>query len=172
MMQNARKCLIVMVATALCLALTIPALAQPKGGALMKEDVFTPIAKGYDFIREGKYEAAKFEFADAVKRDKFNPFALNNMAVLEERDGKLNDALANLMTATTYATEYKNKVQQTCFAGGGCLAVKPTKEAGETSSIAPIIQENIAKLKAKIAATGTPPPPGSPPPMVPKSGAK
>ena len=56
---------------------------------------------------------------------------------------------------------------QTCFAGGGCLAVKPLREKGEKSSIAPIIQENIQKLQAKIAATGTAPPPGSPPPMVP-----
>jgi tetratricopeptide (TPR) repeat protein len=167
-MQNARKCLFIMVITALCLALTIPVLAQPKGGALMPQDVFTPIAKGYDFIQDGKYEAAKFEFADAVKRDKNNPFALNNMAVLEEREGKLNDALANLKAATRFAADYKDKTSQTCFVGGGCLAVKPVREAGETSSIAPIIQENIAKLEAKITATKTPPPPGSPPPMSPK----
>ncbi len=89
------------------------------------------------------------------------------MAVLEEREGKLNDALANLKDATTHANEYLDKVTQTCFAGGGCLAVKPLRELGEKSSIAPIIQENIQKLQAKIAATGTAPPPGSPPPMVP-----
>jgi hypothetical protein len=165
MMQNARKCLFIMVVMALCLAFAMPVLAQPKGGALMKMDVFTPIAKGYDFIRDGKYEAAKFQFATAVKRDPGNPFALNNMAVLQEREGKLNDALANLMDATTHAEAYKDKVSQTCFVGGGCLAVKPLRQAGSTSSIAPIVQQNIAKLKAKIAATKTPPPPGSPPPM-------
>jgi tetratricopeptide (TPR) repeat protein len=172
MMQNARKCLIIMVATALCLALAIPVLAQPKGGALMKMDAFTPIAKGYDMIREGKYEAAKYQFATAVKRDPGNSFALNNMAVLEEREGKLNDALANLKDATIHAAAYLDKTSQTCFVGGGCLAVKPVREAGQTSSIAPIIQENIAKLQAKIAATKTPPPPVSPPPMTPKSPAK
>jgi tetratricopeptide (TPR) repeat protein len=170
MMQNARKCLFIMVITALCLALAIPVLAQPKGGALMKMDVFTPIAKGYDFIRDGKYEAAKFEFATAVKRDPGNSFALNNMAVLQEREGKLNDALANLKDATTHAAAYKDKVTQTCFVGGGCLAVKPLRKAGETSSIAPIVQENIKKLEAKIAATKHPAPPGSPPPMSPKGG--
>ena len=96
----------------------------------------------------------------AVKRDRHNPFALNNMAVLEEREGKLNDALANLKDATTHAAAYHDKTSQTCFVGGGCLAVKPIREAGATSSIAPIIQENIKKLEAKIAATKTPPPPG------------
>ncbi len=166
-MRNTRKYVIFTVVAALCLFMAMPVLAQPKGGALMTMDAFTPIAQGYDFVREGKYEAAKNEFAKAVKADRHNPFALNNMAVLEEREGKLNDALANLKDATTNANDYLDKVTQTCFAGGGCLAVKPLRELGEKSSIAPIIQENIAKLQAKIAATGAAPPPGTPPPMVP-----
>ncbi len=147
--------------------MAVPVMAQPKGGALMAMDAFTPIAQGYDFVREGKYEAAKNQFAKAVKADRYNPFALNNMAVLEEREGKLNDALANLKDATTYADKYFDKVTQTCFAGGGCLAVKPLREKGAKSSIAPIIQENIQKLQAKIKATGTAPPPVATPPMSP-----
>jgi tetratricopeptide (TPR) repeat protein len=164
-----RKYVILTVVAALCLfmAMPMPAPAQPKGGALMSMDAFTPIAMGYDFVREGKYAAAKDQFGKAVKADRYNPFALNNMAVLEEREGKLNDALANLKDATTYANDYKDKVVQTCFAGGGCLAVKPLREKGEKSSIAPIIQENIKKLEAKIAATKHAPPPTSPPPMSP-----
>ncbi|TSA07764.1 MAG: tetratricopeptide repeat protein [Deltaproteobacteria bacterium] len=145
------KLLIFAKVAALLLLLSSQALAQPTGGAMMTEDAFTPIAQGYDFVREGKYEAAKNLFSIAVKRDKFNPFALNNMAVIEEREGKLNDALANLKDASTHAAEYKQKVIQTCFAGGGLLAVKPLKEVGDQSSIAPIIQENIKKLEAKIS---------------------
>jgi hypothetical protein len=172
MMRNTRKYVIFTVVAALCLFVAMPVLAQPKGGGMMDEDSFTPIAQGYDFVREGKYEAAKNQFAIAVKKDKFNAFALNNLAVLEERDGKLNDALANLKDATTYADQYLQKVQQTCFAGGGCLAVKPLKEVGEKSSIAPVIQENIAKLQAKMKAAGTAPPAGTPPPMVPPAKTK
>ena len=162
-----RKYVILAVVAALCLFMAMPVMAQPKGGALMSMDVFTPIAQGYDFVREGKYEAAKNEFGKAVKADRFNPFALNNLAVLDEREGKLNDALAHLKDATTHSDEYFDKVTQTCFAGGGCLAVKPLRELGEHSSITPIIMENIQKLEAKIAATGTAPPPGTAPPMVP-----
>jgi hypothetical protein len=167
MMRNTRKYVICSVVVALCLFMAMPVFAQPKGGALMTMDAFTPISQGYNFIVQGKYEAAKNEFAKAVKADRFNPFALNNMAVLEEREGKLNDALANLKDATTHAEAYLDKVSQTCFPGGGCLAVRPTREKGEKSSIAPIIQENIAKLEAKIKATGHPAPPVNPPPMVP-----
>jgi tetratricopeptide (TPR) repeat protein len=171
-MQNTRKFIIFAVVAALCLFMAVPALAQPKSGALMKMDAFTPIAQGYAFVREGKYAAAKNEFQKAVKADRWNAFALNNMAVLEEREGNLNAALANLEDATKYANDYLDKVQQTCFAGGGCLAVKPLREKGSTSQIAPIIQENIAKLKAKIKATGHPAPAGSPPPMVPPQKSK
>ncbi len=179
-MRHTRNCFLFFVI--LSLAFAIPVLAQGgppgpgqqaapagtvRGGAMMPVDVYTPISKGYDLIRDGKYEAARDQFATAVKLDKFNPFALNNLAVLDERDGKLNDALAHLKDATTHAAEYKDKVAQTCFAGGGCMAVKPVRAAGETSSILPIIQENTKKLEAKIAATGTAPPAGSPPPIMP-----
>jgi tetratricopeptide (TPR) repeat protein len=157
---------------AFCLLMATPVLAQPKGGALMSKDAFTPIAQGYNFVRQGKYEAAKHQFKIAVKADRYNPFALNNLAVLDEREGQLNDALANLKDATTYANQYLDKVSQTCFAGGGCLAVRPLREKGQASSIAPIIQENIAKLEAKIKATGHKPPPVSPPPMVPPQKGK
>jgi tetratricopeptide (TPR) repeat protein len=183
-MRHTRKYLFIATLVALSLALTIPVFAQSsggppgpgaqsapagtvRGGAMMPDDVYTPISKGYDLIRDGKYEAARDQFATATKLDKFNPFALNNLAVLDERDGKLNDALAHLKDATIHAAEYKDKVAQTCFVGGGCMAVKPVRSVAETSSILPIIQENTKKLEAKIAATGTPPPSGSPPPIVP-----
>jgi len=171
-MRNTRKYVILTAVAALCLCMAMPAMAQPKGGAMMPMDVYTPIAQGYDFVREGKYEAAKNEFDKAMKADANNSFAFNNNAVLLEREGKLNDALATLKDATTEADAYLDKVTQTCFAGGGCLAVKPLRELGEKSSIAPIIQENITKLQAKIAATGAAPPAGSPPPMMPPAKAK
>jgi len=188
-MRQTRKCLFIMLIMALSLALTIPAFAQGggppgpgtqaapagtvRGGALMPDDVFTPIAKGYDLISQGNYAAAKGQFETAVKLDKFNPFALNNLAVLDERDGKLNDALAHLKDALMHSDEYKDKVMQTCFVGGGCMAVKPyhgfgaNEPVAEKSSVTPVIQDNIKKLEAKIAATKTPPPAVSPPPVTP-----
>jgi tetratricopeptide (TPR) repeat protein len=171
-MPSTRKYVIFAVIAALCLLMAVPALAQPKSGALMKMDAFTPIAHGYDFVREGKYAAARFEFQKAVKADRWNPFALNNLAVLDERQGKLNDALAELKDATKYANDYLDKTSQTCFAGGGCLAVKPIREKAQKSVIAPIIQENIAKLEAKIKATKHPAPPVTPPHMTPPMKSK
>ena len=138
-----------------------------RGGSMMPVDVYTPISMGYTFVREGKYEAARHEFEIATKLDELNPFALNNLAVLDERDGKLNDALAHMKDATIHAAQYRDQVSQTCFVGGGCMAVKPIRKLAATSEILPIIQENITKLEAKIAATQTPPPAVTPPPIMP-----
>ena len=138
------------------------AMAQPRP---MPEDVFTPLAKGYDFMRDGKYEAAEFEFKAALSKDRYNPFALNNLAAIKAQQGKLKDAMAYMTDAGTYAKDYLQKYQQVCFTEGLCTGVKPVKETGTESAIAKVIAENMAKLKAKIAATPEKPVPSSPPPM-------
>jgi tetratricopeptide (TPR) repeat protein len=149
-------------AFALAIILGILLLTPAK---MMEENVFTPLAKGYDFLAQGNYEAAKNEFHKAVAWDSANPFALNNLAVLLEREGKLNDALANLKSAMTHADAYKDQTERTCLAGGLCMAVKPRRGLGPTSSIGPIVQENIRMLQEKIAQTKIHTPPEALPPM-------
>jgi len=134
------------------------ALAQPRQ---LDNDAFTRLTRGYDQMQAGKYEAAEAEFKDALKMDRYNPFALNNLAAIAEKNGKLKDAMAYLVDAKTHAKEYVNKVQQTCFVGGLCAAVKPEKVTGTESTIAPVIAENILKLEPKIKAL--PPEPTAPP---------
>jgi Flp pilus assembly protein TadD len=151
--------------TGVLLAFSSGALAQPTAGSLMKEDVFTPLAKGYDFLGQGNYPAARFEFQEAVKRDPDNSFALNNLAVLDEREGKLKDAMSFLQQATLHAAQYKDKVQMTCFVGGLCTAAKPVRQLGPTSAIAPIVQENITRLQEKMAQAPAAPQPSTPPKM-------
>ena len=146
-----------------------PTVGEPKQRtgprALMAQDVFTPIEKGYDLLQEGKYEAAEYQFKDALSRDRYNPFALNNLAVLQERGGKFNDALAYLTDAKAHAAEYLEQVGQTCFVGGLCNAVKPLRKLGTTSTIAPIVDENYNKLQDKIAKTPMAPESSTPPRM-------
>ncbi len=190
-MQHTRKFMLIAMILTLALACAIPVFASSrrpmapatgvgpgagypaapggviKGGALMPVDVYTPIRRGYAFVREGKYDAAKHEFGIAAKLDELNPFALNNLGVLDEQDGKLNDALAHFKDAAIHAAQYKDKVAQTCFVGGSCMAVEPERKLAANSEILPIIQENITKLEAKIASTKTPPPAVNPPPIMP-----
>lgn len=138
------------------------AMAQPRP---MPEDVFTPIQKGYDLMRDGKYEAAEFEFQAALKKDRYNPFALNNLAAVSVQKGKLKEAMAYLVDAQTHAKDYLDKFQEVCFTEGLCTGVKPVKVMGTESAIAKTIQDNMAKLKAKMDASPAPPQPSSPPPM-------
>lgn len=168
-MRNTRK-LMTVVACLLAVGLLFASVAlaqQARTGprALMTEDVFTPLAKGYDLLQEGKYEAAEYQFKDALSRDRYNPFALNNLAVLQERIGKLKDALAYLTDAKEHAAEYLEQVEQTCFVDGLCTAVKPARKLGPTSSIASIVDENYNKLQEKIAKTPMAPEPSTPPTM-------
>ena len=119
---------------------------------------------GFDLLSTlGKYDLAAEKFKEVLKADLNNPFALNNLAAIEEQKGHLREAMAFLQQATTNADAYKQKVVQTCFVAGLCTAVKPSKEMGPNSTIAPIVRDNIAKLQPKIDAL--PPSPTSPPPM-------
>jgi tetratricopeptide (TPR) repeat protein len=141
------------------------ALAQPRSGALMQEDVFTPLSKGFDLMLQGRYEAAEYQFKAALKADKFNPFALNNLAALEEKKGNYRNAMAYLTDAGQYADRYRDKIQQTCFIGGLCAGVKPIRQVGGESAIAKVVAENLEKLKTKMEAIPAKPEPSKPPKM-------
>lgn len=156
-----------MAAIAWCMAAALglmaaPALAQPKSGALMQEDVFTPLSKGYDLMRQGKYEAAEYQFKAAMKSDEFNPFALNNLAALEEKKGNYKDAMAYLTEAGKFADRYRDKIEQTCFIGGLCAGVKPIRQMGTESAVAKVVTENLDKLQAKMKAMPAKPEPSKP----------
>jgi tetratricopeptide (TPR) repeat protein len=145
------------VATLLGVSLLFLAASAPAQLRPMAEDVFTPIAQGYDLLQEGNYQAAQQAFEIALKRDRYNPFALNNLAALKEKQGHLQEALAHLVDAQLSAKDYLDKVQETCFAGGLCVGVKPVKTVGPTNTIAGIIAENIKRIQDKTAKNPLPP---------------
>jgi len=163
-MRKLRLVFGLVLAVGLCLLLVASASAQTRQAeGVIPAEVYGPIVKGYDFLSEGKYDAAAMEFEKATKLDNTNPFALNNLAAIESQKGNYKQAMALLQQAAASAPKYKQKVAQTCFVAGLCNATKPQKELGATSTIAPIVQENIAKLKPKLEAM---PPEGSSPPKM------
>ena len=78
------------------------AMAQPRP---MEDDIYNPLTKGYDFMRAGNYEAAEFEFQTVLTRDRYNPFALNNLAASAVQKGKLKEGMAFLVDAQTNAKD-------------------------------------------------------------------
>jgi tetratricopeptide (TPR) repeat protein len=165
-MRKARWFIGLSLTLGLFLLLAAPVLAKNYWDGPFPADVYGPLNEGYDLLAAGKYDAAAVKFEQVTKIDNTNPFALNNLAAVEEQKGNLRSAMALLQQATMKADMYKQQVAQTCFVAGLCTAVKPKQEMGSTSTIAPIIKDNIAKLKPKIEAL--PPQPSSPPPMPPK----
>jgi len=169
-MRKARWIIGLTLTIGLVLLLAISAMAQKPVVKFWDQpfpaNVWGPLNQGYDLLAAGKYDAAAVQFEKVTKIDNTNPFALNNLAAIQEQKGHLREAMALLQQATEKADLYKQAVSQTCFVAGLCTAVKPKKEMGTTSTIAPIIRENIAKLQPKIDAL--PPQPSSPPPMSPK----
>ena len=134
---------------------TLPAAAQPH---LCTDDLLPPLAEGYAALRAGEAEKARAEFEKVLAIDGFNPYALNNLAVLAERQGKLKEAMAYLLTAETYAAGYCHRLEEICEGGGLCLAVLPSRDKGPNSSIVAIIHSNIELLRNKISKSGTPAP--------------
>ena len=165
-MRQVRSATGLVLALGLCLLLAVPVVAQlttPWGSGPFPVSIWVPLNDGFDLIQAGKYDLAEVKFKEVLKEDMNNPFALNNLAAIQEQKGHYREAMAYLQQATTNADKYMQKVSQTCFVAGLCTAVKPSKEMGTTSTIAPIIRDNIAKLQPKIDAL--PPQPTSPPPM-------
>jgi tetratricopeptide (TPR) repeat protein len=134
---------------------TLPAAAQPH---LCTDDLLPPLAEGYAALRAGEVDRARGEFEKVLAVDGFNPFALNNLAVLAERQGKLKEAMAYLLTAETYAAGYCQRLEEICEGGGLCLAVLPSAGKGSNSSIVAIIHSNIELLRNKISKSGNPAP--------------
>ena len=128
-------------------------VAQPRP---MTEDVFTPLDKGYVFMKMGKYQAAQEQFHIALKRDRYNPFALNNLAAIAAQEGKLRDAMAYLTDANTFAKDYHQQYAEICFTAGLWRVVKPLKKLGTESTIEKVIAENMKKLKKRISMSDEP----------------
>jgi tetratricopeptide (TPR) repeat protein len=120
--------------------------AQPK---FCTEEAFVPLAQGFAALRAGKDDLARSEFEKVIKIDRFNSYALNNLAVLAEKQGKLKEAMSYLLEAETYAAEYLHKTEEICEGGGLCLAVCPSSQMSQASSIASIIHSNINLLRSK-----------------------
>jgi tetratricopeptide (TPR) repeat protein len=162
-MRKARLVIGFCLALGLCLLMAVPVMAQAYVSGPFPSSIYNALDQGYALLAAGKYDAAAVQFEKVTKMDNTNPFALNNLAAIQEQKGHLREAMALLQQATMKADMYKQKVAQTCFVSGLCTAVKPSKEMGSVSTIAPIVKDNIAKLEPKIKAL--PPMPSSPPSM-------
>jgi len=128
--------------------LSAPAWAQPR---LVPEYVYNQLSLSYQYMKSGKTDAARAQLEQVLKADPHNSYALNNLAVISEQQGRLKEAMAYLLAAETYAAEYTEKPEELCDVGGLCMALKPSRAQVSKSSIAALVHGNINLLKIKIA---------------------
>jgi tetratricopeptide (TPR) repeat protein len=125
-----------------------PAWGQTR---LLSEDTYTPLNLSYQYMKSGKTDAARVQLEQVIQADPCNAYALNNLAVISEQQGRLKEAMAYLLEAEAHATEYTEKPEELCQVGGMCMALKPSHTQGSRSSIAALVHGNINLLKIKIA---------------------
>jgi hypothetical protein len=125
---------------------------------VMSDDLFNMLAKGYNDMSQSKFSEAQAEFEKVIKVDFDNPYANNNMAVLMEKQGKLQDAATYLNIGEKVAEQYLYKVDKIYLIGGVCAAVNPEKTTTEKSLIAQVIAENKKKLEEKLGSKSAPAP--------------
>jgi Tfp pilus assembly protein PilF len=116
----------------------------------LSEDILTYLSKGYEELAQNRLSAAQAEFAKVIQVDFDNPFANNNLAVIMEKQGRWQDALAYLKLAEKYAPDYLQQVETLYLIGGVVAAVKPEKAQAPQSQVASIIAENKRKLKERL----------------------
>jgi hypothetical protein len=129
-----------------CLPASAPAQPRP-----MSEDIYTPLNLAHQYMRNGKIDAARVQLEWVIQVDRYNPYALNGLAVISAYRGGYKEALAYLMDAETHASEYLETCDEICEIGGLCRTLKPSKTQGGQSTIAGVIHYNINLLQNKIA---------------------
>ncbi len=128
----------------------------------LREDILTYLIKGYEELAQNRLNEAQAEFAKVIQVDFDNPFANNNLAVIMEKQGKWQDALAYLKLAEKYAPDYLQRVETLYLIGGVVAAVKPEKALAPQSQLATIIGDNKRKLRERLGlADDAPGPPAA-----------
>jgi len=136
---------IVFMAAALGLAFVGPAWTQVDA-ALTKKMV-----ESYDLLEAGKLAQAQELYEEILKQDPGNPLALNNLGAIKVKEHKFQEALGYLEQALPRAQGYKLKVNQVCAVDGICLAFRPLQEVYGDTELTPLIDFNIAMVKARLA---------------------
>jgi len=132
-------------AAILGLALTGPAWTQFDGALTQK------MVESYDLLEAGKLAQAQEIYEEVLKQDPGNPLALNNLGAIKVKERKYQEALKYLEQALPRAQGYKIKVNQVCAVDGICLAFRPLQEVYGDTELTPLINFNIAMVKARLA---------------------
>jgi Flp pilus assembly protein TadD len=123
------------------------------GSALAQGDgkITQMLVESYDLLEVGKLDQAKAVFRQILQQDPGNPLALNNLAAVMVKEKKYHEALHYLEQALPRARGYQVRVNRVCAVDGLCLAFRPLQEVYGDEDLEPLVQLNIAMVKARLA---------------------
>ena len=87
-----KRPLIRLTALWLALLLAIPGLALAQGNGVLAQK----INAGYDLLERGQFDQAQKIYEEILKQQPGHPIALNNLAAISCKQGKFEQALAQL----------------------------------------------------------------------------
>ncbi len=141
-----------MAKTARLLALTLALVTALGGGALgAQEDLAEKLVRSYDLLEAGKLGQAKQLYQEILARHPDHPLALNNLAFIQIKEGKLAEAQASLEKALLRAKGYRLKVNKVCAVDGICLAFRPGGPAYGDQELEPLVALNLHLLRDRMA---------------------
>jgi Flp pilus assembly protein TadD len=133
-------------------------LSLPGSALAQRAAINQMLNTGYDLLEQGQTSQAQKIFAAALQQDPGNPLALNNLAAVMVKEGKLKQALAYLNQALPRAKGYTVALNRVCSVEGVCAAVKAREEGFGSEDLEPVIKVNILMVQMALAV-----PPGRKP---------
>ena len=130
---------------ALLLAISGLALAQADGVLAQK------INAGYDLLERGKFDQAQKIYEEILTKQPNHPIALNNLAAISCKQGKFEQALAQLNRALPQAKGYKVTLNRVCNVDGVCAAYRMSTDRFGEDNLEDLIKSNI--LMVNMAAS-------------------
>ena len=131
---------------ALLLAISGLALAQADGVLAQK------INAGYDLLERGNFDQAQKIYEEILTKEPNHPIALNNLAAISCKQGKFEQALAQLNRALPQAKGYKITLNRICNVDGVCAAYRMSTDNFGQENLEDLIKSNI--LMVQMAAAG------------------
>ena len=143
-----RRLLIQLMALILGLLLALPGLALAQADGVLAQK----INAGYDLLERGNFDQAQKIYEEILTKQPNHPIALNNLAAISCKQGKFEQALAQLKRALPQAKGYKITLNRVCNVDGVCAAYRMSTDNFGQENLEDLIKSNI--LMVNMAAAG------------------
>ena len=143
-----RRLLFQLTTLMLGLLLTLPALSLAQADGVLAQK----INAGYDLLERGQFDQAQKLYEEILTKQPNHPIALNNLAAISCKQGKFEQALAQLNRALPQAKGYKITLNRVCNVDGVCAAYRMSTDNFGQENLEDLIKSNI--LMVNMAAAG------------------